>query len=882
MAEVLRLTDTVRAAATARRTTLSPDRRAKEDDLATRFGISASRLETSWTRFGTVRLLWSYAMRLPVDTTATAPEDRARAFIDAHAVLFGLTTSGELSVDGVRDDEGGKAVDFTQTMDGLPVFNASMNIEIAADGAVRGVGGVLLPDGVVGAPDPALDAAAAAASLGGDAAGAQLGWYDPEMFGSPGSDVHLAWRVAVPSKSVWVYADATTGAVLNASSWKKYNDPHRETFYCNGCNKSQLPGTLEYNDRCDDLAGTPDYCTGTCNGGHCDVAPPWLGTSQQVDQSAENSVAYWWDNFGWDGWDGQPTSTYHRLRVASDADPATGSDGEVIWLGTYGGIPENEKATIAVGSGATCVEAIQHEVTHGVIEAKAGNANLGLCHVAQMLDEGIPDIFAEYTSDWLYGPPDWIHDTGCSSSSRKSHLRDPGCYSFGVDTPYGTCSGNPLAPSAPQPDHWANYRYVGEGHFNSTIISQAGELMGREPAEGAETHWGVSVTGIGRSEAEQVWNWALPAWRASTTMSDWYYYMIWGCIVEAGADELACINAVLSVGPWSPDTTTPLASEYPVGLAQWTVNGQKRWYAFYERAPGSYYQCYRYKTCDYDQGCGWSAETCYEQGTPHGPAVAVLPGVGMFSCMDNIYGSIWCLYWDSTGTEYGASPGGSNIYEQPSLVYYYGQLWLTYRDNTSHEVYWRYLSTYPYVHWSSAMDAGFKSKFTPPVLASSSEDVWNPSNNYMFLVYTYDDGASDGIAYKQFDTPTFTWTGGGVVQESDSPLPDILTYDRPAVAMFRGRLQLAVHGIASWPYADADKTIWYASCKAPCDQNAPPAACDKPEDSEQWSRFVPQQGLSQTGITLNSQAAGDGYLYMFHRLNTIGDNTIAYRASYAQ
>ncbi len=45
---------------------------------------------------------------------------------------------------------------------------------------------------------------------------------------------------------------------------------------------------------------------------------------------------------------------------------------------------------------------------------------------------------------------------------------------------------------------------------------------------------------------------------------------------------------------------------------------------------------------------------------------------------------------------------------------------------------------------------------------------------------------------------------------------------------------------------------------------------------------MPQEGLSQTGITLNSQAPGDGYLYMFHRLNTIGDNTVDYRASYAQ
>ncbi len=453
-------------------------------------------------------------------------------------------------------------------------------------------------------------------------------------------------------------------------------------------------------------------------------------------------------------------------------------------------------------------------------------------------------------------------------------------------SPLGACGGS-LLVSAPQPDHWANYRFQGEAHFNSTIASQAGELMGREPSEGAQSHWGVSVTGIGRSEAEHVWKWALPSFNASTTRSDWYLIMAYACYYNAGADFGNCFQAALAVGPWSPDTTTPLASAYPVGLAQWTVNGQKRWYAFYERAPGSYYQCYRYKTCDYDQGCGWSAETCYEQGTPHGPAVAVLPGVGMFSCMDNIYGSIWCLYWDSTGTEYGASPGGSNIYEQPSLVYYYGRLWLTYRDNTSHEVYTKYLDTYPYVHWSAAMDAGFKSISTPPVLASSNEDYWNPSNDYMFLVYTYKDAVRSYLAYKLFDNSTFTWTGGGFVQESDAPMDLFvrsLPTERPAVAMFRGRLQLAVHGIADWDssYPDADKTIWYASCKAPCYQNAPPANCDTPEDSQQWSRFVPQEGLSQTGITLNSQAPGDGYLYMFHRLNTIGDNTVDYRASYAQ
>ncbi len=307
-------------------------------------------------------------------------------------------------MDRVRDDEGGKAVDFAQTMDGLPVFNARMSIEVAPDGAVRGVLGVLLPDGVVGAPDPALDATAAAADLGGEAAGAELGWYDPEMFGSPGSDVHLAWRVAVPSKSAWLYADATTGAVLNESSWKKYNDPHRETFYCDNCDATQLPGTLEYDDHCDDPVGQPDYCTGTCTGGHCDVAPPWPGTSQVVDQSAANATQYWWDALGWDGWDGQAGDpNYHRLRVASDADPATGGAG-AAWYRRDDLTNVNARATIAVATGDTCLEAVQHELTHGVMEqAERDSVHVTDCQVPGLLHEGVPDIFGEYASDWLDG-----------------------------------------------------------------------------------------------------------------------------------------------------------------------------------------------------------------------------------------------------------------------------------------------------------------------------------------------------------------------------------------------------------------------------------------------------------------------------------------------
>jgi hypothetical protein len=244
----------------------------------------------------------------------------------------------------------------------------------------------------------------------------------------------------------------------------------------------------------------------------------------------------------------------------------------------------------------------------------------------------------------------------------------------------------------------------------------------------------------------------------------------------------------------------------------------------------------------------------------------------LFTCYVTSASGLFCDKLDNAGNlTFGPDPGGTGITEPPSLAYYSGRLYLIYRKSTT--VYWRRLEgSMGSWSWGAEQAAGFSS-FVPPVLASSNEDGNSPGN-HLFVVYA--NNSTRRLAYRRF-----TGTGWGpewlAGQADEVNLAS--TAQRPAAAMHRGRLQVAIHGYPGW-YSGADKDIFSLSCLAPCEYTAPAPSCTLPENAQQWTRMVQQEGGANYGLHLDTSAASDGYLYLWHRLET--SDVLHYRAKYSR
>jgi hypothetical protein len=222
--------------------------------------------------------------------------------------------------------------------------------------------------------------------------------------------------------------------------------------------------------------------------------------------------------------------------------------------------------------------------------------------------------------------------------------------------------------------------------------------------------------------------------------------------------------------------------------------------------------------------------------------------------------TIRCDKINSTGAHtFGPDPGGSDIIGAPSIAFFDGTLYMVYRKSTS-RIWWRKLiGSAGSRTWSAETDTGLSST-VDPVLASSREDYAFPVNNDLFLVYVA--SGTRKLSYNRFNLGTGSWGLPWTAGQGDEQFtPE--TNARPAAAMFRGRLHVAVTGMPSW-FSGADTRVYSFSCAAPCETTAPAPTCDLPENAQQWTRFVEQDGLSGGGLHLDDIAAQDSRLYLWH------------------
>lgn len=832
---------------------LTDSERSREGAAAEAAGASGYQLFTEWSHRGVLRSLWSLRMRIPVASPLSAtPQEKAFRFLDDHGAIFGLSSAGSaLQVERTGPREGGgSVVRLKETLRGLPVFGAELILHVGLEGDIEWLAGLVLPESEVASASatPALTADMAAEAVGGTAFGSELGWFDPEAFGLPMEPARLAWRVrsALGPRGYDVYIDAETGHELARVSLI-HMDEHKEIFHAIGSGLFDLPGSLQFDDVCHlfgDAACNPPC---ECISGDC-INSSWEGTSNDIYENTNITYDYYLERHGRDSWDngecghGHPTcvdANLHRMRASSDYNYFGDCNASWTTLGAWPFPP----AQTAFGDKRYCLDQVGHEFTHGVDEIEA-NLNYANCTQSKTMKEAFSDVFGEFIERYHTGTTaDWVCGTGCPAcaSARNSNLVNPALFSTNCDLPdYPSCGGP--GTSLPQPDHWSNYRKECNGHWNSTIISKAGYLMGRETSEGFKTHWGLGVRGIGEVAGGKVWYNVLNDYLSSNatftefrnaTYSSCHYY----CVDLSMCNYGLCLDSVDAVGLWSSDAGQGFNTASPVEVEKWTVNGQVRRYIFY-KDPSNTNLYYRYRTCSINGDCSWSSAVNFYSGTS-GPSSAIFPGSYMWACYRSTGGSLLCDRWNSSGANSYKDPGYS-LMGEPSLVYFNNTLYLAY-EKSNNDVYWcKYNSATD--SWGPENAAGFKTIY-PPVLASSREDYKDPNDNYLWIVYnSYSAGR---LAYRRFYSGSSTWGTERLAGQSDqSPTP--FSQTRPAVSFFRGRLHVAILTSAT--------LVWYMSCAMPCTGG-----------SLHWTRLVEQDPDAKSGLTLDNYGEADGNLYLWHR-----------------
>ncbi|MCM3392398.1 M4 family metallopeptidase [Cytobacillus oceanisediminis] len=138
------------------------------------------------------------------------------------------------------------------------------------------------------------------------------------------------------------------------------------------------------------------------------------------------------------------------------------------------------------------LDVIGHEMTHGVI---TNTADLIYENESGAINESIADILGAFAENktgedlWLLGEDIWTPNT---PGDGLRSMSDPGSVYIGGYTESGY-----------YPDHYSK-RYIGEldkggVHINSSINNKAAHLI----TDGG-THYGVTVSGIGKTKAEKI------------------------------------------------------------------------------------------------------------------------------------------------------------------------------------------------------------------------------------------------------------------------------------------------------------------------------------------------------------------------------------------
>lgn len=455
------------------------------------------------------------------------PESIARAFLEDCAGLLdlqqGLTES--LAVSQIETDrQGFTHISFAQSLNGIPVFEGSTQVHINARGVV-----VAYKDNRIAAldivTDPELEAKLAIATAIRDSAKERRQISESRamltIFRDDRKKAHLAWQVTWLVKgdmgSRFHMIDAHSGDVLFRYTHMR-GIAARQTYSAD--NTANLKARLLL----------------TNNQSSADVV------AQAAHKHAKMVYDYYLNTFGRDSYDGLGARLVSTVHFQQDYNNA-------YWS------PRDQQMVYGDGDGiqfsplSLALDVVGHELTHAVTSRTARFVYAGQ---SGALDESFADFFGVMVSndgditDWKMGEG---VTTPLKSGDALRDLSDPAKY----NQPDHMDSFMSLA--AGELPHWKK-NDSGYVHTNSGIPNKAAFLT-----VAGGVHHGITVVGMGREKAEQIYYLALTSYLSSATDSRWTFKQARYALLNAceqlygdAGDEYATVkNAWAGVGVGEPD-----------------------------------------------------------------------------------------------------------------------------------------------------------------------------------------------------------------------------------------------------------------------------------------------------------------------------------------
>lgn len=453
-------------------------------------------------------------------------ESIARAFVAANRELLflGEEIKEELVLSHIETDQQGfRHVFLGQRVNGLPVFEGSVQVHINGDGEV-----IAYKDNRITAVDvstkPQITEAAAV-----DIARRELGMKEgvqktPNsrlcLFRDKDKKLHLAWEIEFLDErelgGIYYFVDAHSGQIL--FKFTEIRQAMSRTTY-SAENTADLKKKLVLRD---------NQTSGD-------------GVAQAAHDHIAEVYTYYFDTFGRDSYDGNGAplvSTVHYMQDYNNA----------FWSDWYKQMVYGDGDGVRWKPLALALDIVGHELTHAVT---ASTARFLYAEEAGALDESFADVFGVMiTND---GPiVDWTMGEGVFTPFKAGDalrdLSDPSKYG----QPDHMDDYMRLAPNElPDPDKNDN----GYVHYNSGIPNKAAYLI----VEGGVFH-GITVAGIGREKAEQIYYLALTVYLSSATRSRWTftqarYAMLNACrqlYGDAGREYQTVKNGWAAVGVGEP------------------------------------------------------------------------------------------------------------------------------------------------------------------------------------------------------------------------------------------------------------------------------------------------------------------------------------------
>ena len=359
---------------------------------------------------------------VPGGAKSDSPAAAAKRFADYHGAAFGaVSPAGSLEALHTLPLDGRTVVRFEQHYDGIPVFGASLVVQIGPNGNVLSIAGDLasrlavFDDGTLSS-DPSITADAAAgiakervAQRNDEVTAADLllaqrpnlRVFDPAVIGKEGP-VHLAWHLSILSDS---QADLAESVLIDAQSGA-------ELLYYDYCSHVKNRIIVDAEDR--DFI--PSGFTRTEN-----EAPTGIHDVDLVYDVLGQVHDFYLNNHGWENWHG---GLVPELISTTDDDIRTDQFSFVRlpvanafwrpWFDTNnaydasGGAPTG---ALFFGTGFAADDVVAHEYTHGVTQF---TSDLIYAGYSGAISESFSDIWGEFV--------DLTNNTGNDSSAVRWRL----------------------------------------------------------------------------------------------------------------------------------------------------------------------------------------------------------------------------------------------------------------------------------------------------------------------------------------------------------------------------------------------------------------------------------------------------------------------------